>query len=299
MLVPVKKTSRKNGVTKDGTSNMTDERLVWARNDIEQRFGLRGLPYTRVRGIASGIVALILTVITYLCLMYAGANWLSDMFLLRGNTPYIMVLFTYWAFLILAIKQSKLRLQCRALKLDVVPKDASFVLSVTTVDDVMHRLYELSDDPKHFVLFNRIYIAISNLRNLGRVTDVGEILRARAEHDESVFETSYSLIRNLVWAIPILGFIGTVEGLSSAIGGFGRVLSDTQDPALLIGALKGVTGGLATAFETTLVALIAALLVQMAMTSLKKSEEEFLNDCEEYCHRNVVNRLRLTALESA
>jgi biopolymer transport protein ExbB/TolQ len=241
---------------------------------------------------------MVLTIASYLVLMSVGTNWLSDMFLLRGSTPYVMVFFTYWAFIILILKNSKLSLQRKALLLEVVPQETDFVLSVATVDRVMNRLYEVADDPRRFILLNRIYVALSNLRNLGRVTDVGEILRSRAEHDESVVETSYNLIRSLVWAIPILGFIGTVAGLSTAIGGFGKVLSETQDPAELIDALKGVTGGLATAFETTLIALIGALMVQMTMSMLKKREEEFLNECEEYCHQNIVNRLRLNQLES-
>ena len=54
-----------------------------------------------------------------------------------------------------------------------------------------------------------------------------------------------------------------------------------------------MTGGLATAFETTLLALIAALLVQMAMTFQKKREEEFLDECTDYCQREVLGRLRL------
>lgn len=278
---------------------MNIERLVWARRDIEQRLGFRGLQYTRVNGWLSGLIAISLTLCTFGALFAAGSNWLSDMFLKRGNTPYVMVLFTYWSLVILAIKASKLGLQRQALKLVVVPQETDYVLTVHTVDQVMTQLYEVADDPKRFVVLNRILIAISNLRNLGRVTDVGEILRSRAEHDESVFETSYSTVRNLVWGIPILGFIGTVEGLSSAIGGFGRVLSETQDPAALIDALKGVTGGLATAFETTFVALVAALIVQMLMSLLKKREEEFLNDCEEYCHQNVVNKLRLNLMEAA
>lgn len=277
---------------------MNDERLVWAQRDIEQRFGFRGLQYTRVNGFLSGIAAMILTIASYLILMSSGTHWLSDMFLLRGTTPYVMVFFTYWAFIILILKSSKLSLQRKALLLEIVPQETDFVLSVATVDRVMNRLYEVADDPKRFILLNRIYVALSNLRNLGRVTDVGEILRSRAEHDESVVETSYNLIRSLVWAIPILGFIGTVAGLSTAIGGFGKVLSETQDPAELIDALKGVTGGLATAFETTLIALVGALMVQMTMSMLKKREEEFLNECEEYCHQNIVNRLRLNQLES-
>ncbi|WP_417730510.1 MotA/TolQ/ExbB proton channel family protein [Rosistilla oblonga] len=275
-----------------------EERLVWAHRDIEQRCGFRGLQFTRVGGWLSCIVALGLTLLAYGILFASGPNRISDMFFERGMTPYVIAFFALWSVTILMIKRSKLSLQREALSLRVVPEETDFVLSVVTVDDVMNRLFEVADDPKRFVLLNRIHVALSNLRNLGRVTDVGEILRSRADHDESVMETSYNMVRSLVWAIPILGFIGTVSGLSTAIGGFGRVLSETQDPAELIDALKGVTGGLATAFETTLVALIAAMIVQMAMSMLKKNEEEFLDECEEFCHRDIVNRLRLNALES-
>jgi len=273
-------------------------KLVWARQDIEQRLGISGLPFTRVRSLLTGVLALVLTIVTYLLLIVSGKNVLRDMFLERGYTPYVMVFFSYWALAILVLKTSKLKLQRRALELSVVPHDTDFFLSVTTVQSVLRRLYDVSDDPRRFFVLNRILVALSNLRNLGRVTDVGDILRARADHDESIVETSYNLVKSLVWAIPILGFIGTVEGLSVAIGGFGRVLSETQDPAQLIDALTGVTGGLATAFETTLVALIAALIIQMAISMLKKQEEEFLNDCDEYCHHHIINRLRLSSLES-
>jgi biopolymer transport protein ExbB/TolQ len=273
-------------------------KLIWSRCDIEQRLGFKGLPFTRVRGSLTCVIAAVLTVTTYLLLIVSGKNVLHDMFLERGYTPYVMMFFSYWAFTVLLFKSSKLKLQRRALELEVVPEEMDFVLSVATVQSVLRRLYDVCDDPRRFLVLNRIQVALSNLRNLGRVTDVGEILRARAEHDESIVETSYNLVRSLVWAIPILGFIGTVEGLSVAIGGFGRVLSETQEPAELIEALKGVTGGLATAFETTLVALIAALIIQMSISMLKKQEEEFLNDCDEYCHQHIINRLRLNSLET-
>jgi hypothetical protein len=59
-----------------------------------------------------------------------------------------------------------------------------------------------------------------------------------------------------------------------------------------------VTAGLATAFETTLVALVAALFIQLALTGLKKSEEEFLDECGEYCLRHVVGRLRILPFDT-
>ena len=130
------------------------------------------------------------------------------------------------------------------------------------------------------------------------MTDVDEILRSQAEHDESIMESSYAIVRGLIWAIPVLGFIGTVLGLSNAIGGFSNVLASAGEMSEISAALKGVTAGLATAFDTTLVALVAALLLQMITTVVHKNEQEFLDSCTEYCHRHIVNRLRIMPFHS-
>ena len=126
------------------------------------------------------------------------------------------------------------------------------------------------------------------------MTDVDEILKSQAEADEAISESSYILLTGFLWAIPILGFIGTVLGLSIAIGEFGAVMaSGNSGPDALLPALRQVTAGLAIAFDTTLVALVFALLIQLTMTFLRKAEQEFLDSCAEYCTRNIVNRLRL------
>ena len=101
------------------------------------------------------------------------------------------------------------------------------------------------------------------------------------------------MLGGFLWAIPILGFIGTVLGLSIAIGEFGSVMSASGKSDALLGALKLVTGGLGLAFDTTLEALVAALAIQLTITFLRKSEQEFLDGCSEYCTRQIVNKLRL------
>jgi biopolymer transport protein ExbB/TolQ len=158
---------------------------------------------------------------------------------------------------------------------------------------VLDRLHEVAEEPKHFLLFNRIQFALSNLRNMGRIGDVDEVLRSRAQNDESAVESSYTVVKGLIWAIPVLGFIGTVIGLSKAIGGFGSVLNEAGAMDQLRPALQSVTAGLATAFETTLQALIAALIIQMLMTFVKRGEERMLDDFITYCDRQIVGRLRL------
>jgi biopolymer transport protein ExbB/TolQ len=101
------------------------------------------------------------------------------------------------------------------------------------------------------------------------------------------------MISGVVWAIPVLGFIGTVQGLSLAVGNFGKTLQAGAEVARLKQSLLGVTGGLSTAFETTLVGLVAALVIQLCLSFLQQKETEFLDECNDYCHSHVIAKLRI------
>jgi len=272
---------------------LSEPELSWSRHDPEQRIGFRGGKFTRVNNWLSFLLGAAATVAFYSALSLIPDTWLARSFTQRGPTPYVIAFFSWWSLAVLWAKWRKLIFQRRALSLEVVPKEHDFFLSAVTVDQVVDGIQRAVDDPRHFVLFNRITIALSNLKNLGRVTDVDEIFRSQGAQDESSLETSYALVKGLIWAIPVLGFIGTVLGLSEAVGGFAEVLQSTTEVEQIVGALKLVTGGLATAFETTLQALVAALGIQMFLVFLKKAEEEFLDSCSEYCLRRVVSRVRV------
>lgn len=142
-------------------------------------------------------------------------------------------------------------------------------------------------------------MAVSNLKNIGRVSDVDDILRSLSERDESAHDTSFATLGGFLWAIPVLGFIGTVLGLAAAIGNFSSLLDNQDDVRAIVGSLKEVTGGLSTAFETTLLALVIALIVQLWITNQRKAEEVFLDDCQEYCLKQIVSRIKILSEENA
>jgi hypothetical protein len=269
--------------------------LDWSRQDIEQRLLFPGGRYTRVNNLLTGLVGGILTIAFFGLLQVAPLrdSTFADVFINRGPTQFAVVFLFFWSLAILTIKWFKLRFQWKSMDVRVIPNEPGFTLSTATVGRVLDHIHNCVDDPRHFVLFNRIVVALSNLRNLGHVGDVDDILRSQASQDESAMETSYALVQSFIWAIPVLGFIGTVLGLSQAIGEFTGVLGEAGDIGQITSALKGVTGGLATAFDTTLVALVAALCIQMLMTVIKKAEEEFLDAAMEFGIRNVVGRLRI------
>jgi len=272
-------------------------RLSWYHSDPEQRLLFRGGRFTRVNNTCSFVLALISACLFYAALLPLNEMYFAQTFTQRGFVPYAIVFLFCWSIAILFLKSGKLKLQRKALQLPILPENPEFVLSSNTVGEVTKRIHQVVDEPRQFILLNRIEIALSNLKNLGRVADLDEILRSQGEQDESTVETSYSIISGFVWAIPVLGFIGTVEGLSLSIGGFGQVLSSTEQLSEIKSSLQHVTAGLSIAFETTLQGLLAALVVQLLLTQTKKREEEFLDDCAEYCVRNVVGRLRLTPYE--
>jgi len=270
--------------------------LNWSRQDVEQRFGFSGGKYTDTHSLLTFLLASVLWLCAYGPLFLLPPEGLPDwteMFMQRGPTPYFTLFLFFWSLAILWIKSRKLRFQRKTLNKKLFDMGPDFTISPGSASDFLKRLRSKVDDPRHFLLLNRISLVLSNFQNTGARSDISEMLRSQAEIDEGQMESSYALIRGFVWSIPILGFIGTVLGLSKAIGSFGEMLgADNSMENIKIG-LQTVTGGLSTAFDTTLLALVSALIVQLLMTVLKKKEEMFLDDCNEFCQEHIVSRVRM------
>jgi len=269
------------------------ERLSWEREDIERKLSIPAGKFTSVNTLFTLFCGILLGAIFYASLLPFRHTWVGTMFYERGSIPFAIVLLSGWTLAILVVKWLKLEVQTKALSLRIVPESHDYVLSPVTANEIIRKLIGSVDDTKHFILFNRIHRSLGALKNMGRVSDVDDVLRSQADNDESFVESTYTLPNGLLWAIPILGFIGTVVGLSGALGGFGGLLSGASEISQIKTGLQSVTRDLAVAFETTLIALVAALGLQIAATFLKKKEQEFLDGCSDYCHSNIVSKVRI------
>jgi biopolymer transport protein ExbB/TolQ len=277
------------------------ELLAWSQGDVENRLGFKGGRYTSVNHTLAFAMAAVLTGVLYGLMVFVfshlpGISAIARIYM-RPTNQFAVIPATFFFFSgisILLLKGRKLKFQERALRLAAVPAEPEFVLNETTAATVLNRIHSLVDHPRHFVLLNRIDRALSNFKNIGQVNDVSAILRAQAENDEDQVASSYTVVNGLVWAIPVLGFIGTVLGLSLAIGRFTGTLQAGGDLVQIRNSLQGVTGGLATAFESTLVALTFTLILQLVITFHQKLEMGFLDECNDYCHSHIVSKLRVT-----
>ena len=106
--------------------------------------------------------------------------------------------------------------------------------------------------------------------------DADLIHQQHAAYDEENVHSGYSLIRTFIWALPVLGLIGTVIGISVAVGGFAEFLGgDIEKVAVIKQNLVGVTGGLSFAFLITLLGLLTSLLLMLAASILQTRETTF------------------------
>ena len=97
---------------------------------------------------------------------------------------------------------------------------------------------------------------------------------------ETDSENSFIVISCFIWSIPVLGFIGTVLGLARAVSNFG-VLSNASGQLDFNAVLPKITGGLATAFETTLIALVFALILQILSSFQNQREQRWISSVKQ------------------
>ncbi len=86
----------------------------------------------------------------------------------------------------------------------------------------------------------------------------------------------YVLPRYINWAIPILGFIGTVLGISLAADGIQSIISSRGSLADLSSELGQAIAPLGIAFDTTLIALSLSVFLTLLQTALQRWEDNVL-----------------------
>ena len=108
----------------------------------------------------------------------------------------------------------------------------------------------------------------------------------------SASEASYSFPRILVWAIPLLGFIGTVVGISGAVSGFSGFLENSGDVEQIKEGIGQVTSNLGLAFDTTLLALFLSVVVMIPLVLVERYESRLLLGIDVFINDKLLPRLK-------
>jgi flagellar motor component MotA len=216
-------------------------------------------------------------------------DYIHDLFYERTWVNMLETFFFFWAMAILWLKHKKLRHQKDAMYLDVLPSDISQEINSGNVGQFIDHLYGLPARLRDSMMVNRIRKGLELFEVRQNNGEVNGMLSAQSNIDSARIGGSYALVKVFLWAIPILGFIGTVLGLSTAIGSID--LSDTSNLDKIMGSIGNVTSGLGTAFDTTLLGLVLAMFLNFPMNTLSKAEDDNLNNIDAFCNEVLLPRL--------
>jgi len=131
--------------------------------------------------------------------------------------------------------------------------------------------------------------------NSGDPEHTGDLAKEEAEQDAYASDSTYRLNRLFIWALPVLGFIGTVYGVSLAVSNFAGFLAGDVTPEAIKYQVGLITTGLGVAFYTTLLGLIAATIAAFSSLLMERSEEGMLDATNELVQDRIILHLPTSA----
>ena len=118
------------------------------------------------------------------------------------------------------------------------------------------------------------------------VQDAAEAVRDECDFEAASMDTKLSMVRFTAWAIPAVGFVGTVRGIGAA-------LQEAQ--GAMGGDISGVTMGLGITFNATLTALVSCIIVMFWMHQLQQFQDRLVLDARTYVDRQLLRKLRVVS----
>jgi MotA/TolQ/ExbB proton channel family len=161
-----------------------------------------------------------------------------------------------------------------------LPEDPETVLELEDLGPLRRRVAGAFDAENGFLPY-LIDLSVLQMQASRSVDQTVSVLNSTLELIAHKVDLRYQLLRYFAWAIPTVGFIGTVVGIASALS-----LIDPQQMNL-----QRITGSLAVAFDTTVIALFESAIIVLLLNMTQKQEELAVNRAGEYCLRNLINRL--------
>lgn len=114
------------------------------------------------------------------------------------------------------------------------------------------------------------------------VQNAAEAIDSSIESLDNNLESENSMVRYVIWAIPSIGFIGTVRGIGTALA---------QAEEALGGDIAGMTASLGVAFNSTLVALFCSMILMLIMHFMGRQQDLMVIRTEESCKRYLLSHL--------
>ncbi len=234
-------------------------------------------------------IALVATAVVYIIFLPFQGTYLGQLLLARGWTQPMALFFAWTVLIFTLLKAIALAQQFPSLRQNWIP--ANYPLN--HLRDVAQLQQTLAQ--RRGLLPNRCSRVLAAFLTSEQRAIAAEVAAEDSGSAAAATDASYTIPRVLVWAIPLLGFIGTVVGISQAVSGFSNFLETAQDVNQIKEGIGSVTTGLAVAFDTTLVALVLSVFVMIPLVAVERWEAKLLLQIDSYINDQLLPRLPVGA----
>jgi biopolymer transport protein ExbB/TolQ len=219
------------------------------------------------------------------------SKWTPERFgkLLIGPEQAICYVCFVWAGLILLERHLEVRRQRAAFKYELLPTEEGARILPEDARPLSRKVDQVVTRKGPSILANMIRLGLNKYAVSHAAPDVAEVVRNQADVEQSRFVASMNTVNYLAWAIPAVGFLGTVRGLAGAMGLSRAQGQDT--PEFLDQYIGQVKDHLGIAFDCTFVALALSLVLMYILHSVQREEETLVIDSQDYCQEHLLLRL--------
>ena len=156
-------------------------------------------------------------------------------------------------------------------------------------DMLLARLSRVPQVGQDDYLLRRVRNGLESVRRIDSADNLEERLKHLADLDAEQAHAGYGLMRLIVWAIPILGFLGTVIGITMAIA--------SLKPSALEESMVEVTGGLGVAFDTTALALGLSIILMFVQYYVDRAETGLLAAVDARVEAELIGRFKEVSVD--
>ncbi len=188
----------------------------------------------------------------------------------------------FWALAIMAYKGRRTMLEQQLLDRALLEVPEGTSLLPEDAREYSRALEALPEREQDFLLPRTLLASLQRFATTGSIQAVSDTIKESCEVESDRLDSELSMVRYIAWAIPSIGFIGTVRGIGDALG---------QAYKAVEGDISGVTVSLGVAFNSTFVALVLSIVIMFCLHQLQLSQERLVLDCQRYADKRLLRHL--------
>lgn len=188
-----------------------------------------------------------------------------------------------WVFVIMALKAKTILKERALLSQTLINISPGTSLLPEDTREYSRPIQDLNEVEREYLLPRALLSGLQRFGSTKNIQDVATTIKDICEHESERLDSELSMVRYIIWAIPSIGFIGTVRGIGEALGQAHRAVE---------GDILGVTLSLGVAFNSTFVALIISIFIMFLMHQLQLLQERLVLDTQRYCDVSLLRHLK-------